>query len=143
MAARGQFRDDKLPRLVGRQLHVNVEMVHVKGVGVAVLIECPHGDPSPARTRTSDAPPPAPPQPPAPLPLVGRNEVWQQMQLARSAQIGGQGGLFVLSRLGLEDVARLVPGMAERVYAETEGIPFLVAEQLALLGDGRDENRGI
>lgn len=85
-------------------------------------------------------------------------------QPSQTAQRNGQGALLTLSRLALEDVERLIqngtqiPGIdrinrgtsrqiavdsrnrtfAQRLYAETEGIPFLLAEQLAALADAPD-----
>lgn len=82
----------------------------------------------------------------------------QLQQLAQATQRSGQGALLSLERLGLEDVDRLIPGidrslpgsppiglvdsrnrsLAQRLHAESEGIPFLLVEQLAALGEGRE-----
>ncbi|MBI3959627.1 MAG: AAA family ATPase [Chloroflexi bacterium] len=94
----------------------------------------------------------------------GESSELQLRQLAQAAQRHGQGAMFTLNRLLAEDVERLVqsgppiPGidqtnrgtshrsavdsrnrtLARRLYAETEGIPFLLAEQLAALAAGQD-----
>lgn len=83
-------------------------------------------------------------------------QLQQLAQASQSAQRNGRGALLILNRLTVEDVARLIPGIdrtnrghsqqavvdsrnlafVRRFHAETEGIPFLLAEQLAALGDG-------
>jgi predicted ATPase/DNA-binding SARP family transcriptional activator len=91
----------------------------------------------------------------------------QLQQLAqaaqRSGQASGQGTLLSLERLRVEDVMGLIPGidrtirgnsqqivvdsrnrtLAQRLHAETEGIPFLLAEQLAALREGGDASAEI
>ncbi|MCC9074651.1 AAA family ATPase [Litorilinea aerophila] len=65
-------------------------------------------------------------------------------QLVQSAQRNGQGVLLTLERLELADVAQLLQAgpwdesLVPRLYAETEGIPFLLAEQLAALPETLD-----
>ncbi|RLT39027.1 MAG: hypothetical protein DWI57_10965 [Chloroflexi bacterium] len=75
----------------------------------------------------------------------GQEQPLQQIALA--AQRSGQGVILSLNRLLLADVVSLIPGnvgvsrnlaLARRLHAETEGIPFLLAEQLAALTDAPD-----
>lgn len=80
----------------------------------------------------------------------------QLQQLAQAAQRNGQGSLLTLERLRLEDVMELIPdidsaglqaarnlSLAQRLHAETEGIPFLLAEQLAALRESGDRSAEI
>jgi len=73
---------------------------------------------------------------------TGESSQSQLHQLAQAAQQSTAGALLTLDRLGLGDVERLVdsrnPSFAQRLHAETEGIPFLLAEQLAALEEGGD-----
>ncbi|RLT39524.1 MAG: hypothetical protein DWI57_10095 [Chloroflexi bacterium] len=78
---------------------------------------------------------------------TGESSQPQLHQLAQTAQQSTAGALLTLDRLGLGDVERLVdsrnPSLAQRLYAETEGIPFLLAEQLAARQEGRDAGADI